>query len=311
MARERQATNDYMSHTDSLNRGMTERLQALINPFPYTTWGENVAAGYQTAAAVFDGWKNSPGHNANMLKDEYNVLGIAKVCAAGTTYGCYWANNFGRVANPATPPATVTGSPTATPTPTPTGAPTSTQTAAPTQSPAPTDGPGVPADGASILLAPLSPGDKNLTLASAENLGLEAGDVIVVNPGGPNEEVQTILGLGPLRTANGMASSHSAGEAIVKIFSGDVNCDGIVDEADTLILLQLVGGLDPAAPCIALTDVNCDGTIGADDALYTLLRNALLISDSGSPTCPEVGGPVPGSTTLDEGVSTPQGGTQP
>ena len=36
--------------------------------YNYNTYkGENIAAGYSTAAAVFQGWKTSPGHNANML----------------------------------------------------------------------------------------------------------------------------------------------------------------------------------------------------------------------------------------------------
>ena len=41
--------------------------------------GENIAAGYSTAEAVFQGWKNSPGHNANMLNPNFNVIGIGYV----------------------------------------------------------------------------------------------------------------------------------------------------------------------------------------------------------------------------------------
>ena len=335
------ATNDYMSHTDSLNRGMTERLQALISPYNYSAWGENIAAGYQNAAAVFGGWSNSPGHNANMLSSNYNVIGIAKVCMAGTTYGCYWATDFGHVASPVTPSPTTTSSATPTPTPTPTptstptptgtatatatatptstatatatptSTPTSTGTATPTQTVAPPLEEPVPTDGQSILLAPLSPGDKNLTLASAENLGLQPGDVIVINPGGENEEVHTIQGLDPLSTANGMALPHAAGEIVVRVNSGDVNCDGVVDELDTLILLRIVGGLSTTGLCVAVADVNCDEKTGADDALRTLRRGALQDSNSGSASCEEVGGPVRRSTTLTEESSIPQGGSQP
>ena len=311
------ATNDYISHTDSLNRGLTERLQALINPFNYSAWGENIAAGYQDATSVFDGWKNSPGHNANMLSGNFNVIGIAKVCIGGTTFGCYWATDFGHLADPVTPSATATSSPTASPTATatatatPTGAPTSTQTVAPTQTAAPADEAAVPTDGESILLEPLNPGDKDLTLASAETLGLRPGGVIVINPGGPNEEVHTIQGLDPLRTTNGMALSHAAGEVVVKVFSGDVNCDGVVDEGDTLTILQIVGGLDTAELCVAVADVNCDTKVGGDDALLTLRRGALQDSNSGAAGCPEVGGPVRVSTSLTEGTEIPQGGSQP
>src|SRR3990170_2998035 len=43
------AAYDYVAHTDSLGRSMTQRLQAFANPFPYTAWADNVAAGFETA----------------------------------------------------------------------------------------------------------------------------------------------------------------------------------------------------------------------------------------------------------------------
>ena len=38
--------------------------------------GENIAAGYPTAAAVMDGWMNSPGHRANILKQNATHVGV-------------------------------------------------------------------------------------------------------------------------------------------------------------------------------------------------------------------------------------------
>ena len=38
----------------------------------------------QTAQAVFDGWKASPGHNANMLGANYTAIGIGKYVRAGS-----------------------------------------------------------------------------------------------------------------------------------------------------------------------------------------------------------------------------------
>ena len=57
--------------------------------------GENIAAGYSTAAAVFAGWKGSPGHNSNMLGANYKVVGIGLVYVPGSPYGYYWTTDFG------------------------------------------------------------------------------------------------------------------------------------------------------------------------------------------------------------------------
>jgi uncharacterized protein YkwD len=57
--------------------------------------GENVAAGYSDAAALMEGWKNSPAHNAVMLDPDFNVVGVALVYAEGSPYGYYWTADFG------------------------------------------------------------------------------------------------------------------------------------------------------------------------------------------------------------------------
>ncbi len=49
--------------------------------------GENLGNGYSSPASVMDGWKNSPGHNANMLGD-FSRVGIGK-------YGSFWGQLFG------------------------------------------------------------------------------------------------------------------------------------------------------------------------------------------------------------------------
>lgn len=52
---------------------------------------ENVGAGYHTLAEAFSGWRDSPQHRANMLKDPVNRLGIAAVYAPQSKYKVYWA----------------------------------------------------------------------------------------------------------------------------------------------------------------------------------------------------------------------------
>jgi uncharacterized protein YkwD len=54
--------------------------------YNYNTWkGENLAAGVDSAQGAFDLWKNSPGHNANMLNANFKVVGIARP-TPGTLY---------------------------------------------------------------------------------------------------------------------------------------------------------------------------------------------------------------------------------
>src|SRR5680860_5631 len=76
-----------------------DRMEAV--GYNYNTYtGENIAAGYETASQVFQGWKNSPGHNANMLKPEYKVIGISREYVSGSPYGYYWNTDFGGYVDP-------------------------------------------------------------------------------------------------------------------------------------------------------------------------------------------------------------------
>jgi uncharacterized protein YkwD len=73
----------YCDHIDSLKRDAQPRLKAFGYDYK-TSWGENVALGFQTAERVFEAWKASPGHNRTMLKPNLKVLGIGKVGDAWT-----------------------------------------------------------------------------------------------------------------------------------------------------------------------------------------------------------------------------------
>ncbi|WP_437769529.1 CAP domain-containing protein [Sorangium sp. So ce281] len=59
-----------------------------------TAMAENIAAGNSTAQATFTQWKNSDGHNKNMLGSAYKVIGIGRATGGGT-YGSYWTTVFG------------------------------------------------------------------------------------------------------------------------------------------------------------------------------------------------------------------------
>ncbi len=108
----------YFSHTDSLGRSPWTRMCDF--GYCFNTWkGENIAAGYTTAQSVFDAWKNSPGHNANMLNANFKVMGLARVYVSGSPYGYYWTNDFGGYVPPGSPPPAPTATPAPTPSPTP------------------------------------------------------------------------------------------------------------------------------------------------------------------------------------------------
>ena len=66
----------------------------------YTSKGENIAAGQATGAAVFTSWRNSSGHNANMLGSGYKVIGVSLVVVPGSPYTYYWTTDFGGYVDP-------------------------------------------------------------------------------------------------------------------------------------------------------------------------------------------------------------------
>ena len=49
--------------------------------------GENIAAGYNDAARTFNLWRNSPGHNANMLNSNFKVIGISRAYCSSSIAG--------------------------------------------------------------------------------------------------------------------------------------------------------------------------------------------------------------------------------
>ncbi len=90
------ANKSYFSHTDSLGRSPSTR--AMDCGYPSGA-GENIAAGtvWDTAQEAFTAWRNSAGHNANMLNGSYTQIGIARYYGSGSTYGWYWVTDFGLV----------------------------------------------------------------------------------------------------------------------------------------------------------------------------------------------------------------------
>jgi uncharacterized protein YkwD len=67
---------------------LAKRLNA--SGYPATLAVENVSAGYHTLAEAFSGWRDSPPHRANMLKNGVAKLGIAASYAPNTKYKVFW-----------------------------------------------------------------------------------------------------------------------------------------------------------------------------------------------------------------------------
>ena len=133
MANDLAAYNRF-SHTDSQGRDFAQRLKTF--GVGDNVWrGENLFAGLATAKEALEAWKNSPGHNENMVRKEFTKIGIARVFREGTTYGWYWVTEF---SSDEPVPAPTAPAPTATPMLTPTATPTPPTPQTPPPIPAPT-----------------------------------------------------------------------------------------------------------------------------------------------------------------------------
>ncbi|MEU8709825.1 sigma-70 family RNA polymerase sigma factor [Streptomyces sp. NPDC048565] len=81
---------DYFDHTSPDGTDPGARITAA--GYRWSTYGENIAKGQQTAAAVMDSWMNSEGHRANILNCAFKEIGIGRVDSSG---GPVWTQNFG------------------------------------------------------------------------------------------------------------------------------------------------------------------------------------------------------------------------
>lgn len=66
--------SNYFSHT-SPNYGSPFQMLKTFG-VSYRTAGENIAKGQKTPQEVMNAWMNSPGHRANILKPEYDSIGV-------------------------------------------------------------------------------------------------------------------------------------------------------------------------------------------------------------------------------------------
>ncbi|GAA3148290.1 sigma-70 family RNA polymerase sigma factor [Streptomyces rectiviolaceus] len=84
------AERDFFDHTNPDGEDPGDRVTAA--GYKWSTYGENIAAGQRTPAAVMDSWMNSSGHRANILNCSFKEIGIGYRQGSG---GPWWTQNFG------------------------------------------------------------------------------------------------------------------------------------------------------------------------------------------------------------------------
>ena len=93
--------NNYFAHTSLDGRTFDQRIRN-AGYTGYYSLGENIAYAYGSAdaARVYDMWKNSAGHYANMMGD-FNEAGLGVYSVRGYTY---YTLDLGKRSNPLPPP---------------------------------------------------------------------------------------------------------------------------------------------------------------------------------------------------------------
>ena len=188
------AVKGYFSHRDSAGRASSTRI-ADCGGRPYN--GENIAAGTikDTASEAFDMWRNSSGHNANMLNGSYRQIGIARHYDAGSRYSWYWVTDFSTTDDGTSASSASSGN----------GSGGATATATATSSPAPAPPPPTRSARASMS----SPAD-GATLSTSQSFRWTSGSdargyfFYMGTSKGSNNLVGVSMGMGTSLTVNGI-----------------------------------------------------------------------------------------------------------
>ncbi|MFT6289814.1 MAG: hypothetical protein ACJAR2_000399 [Ilumatobacter sp.] len=76
-----------------------------LQGYEFSTWGENVAAGFRSPGSVMVAWMASPGHCRNILNPAFTELGVGHVNKIDdpARFRDYWSQEFARPSG-VTPP---------------------------------------------------------------------------------------------------------------------------------------------------------------------------------------------------------------
>ncbi|MEJ6000824.1 CAP domain-containing protein [Paucibacter soli] len=86
------AAHDHFSHTGTDGSDAGARISA--SGYRWSRWGENIAAGYDSSAAVVAGWIASEGHCRNLMQAEFTEIGLACVRSNAGQYRIWWAQTL-------------------------------------------------------------------------------------------------------------------------------------------------------------------------------------------------------------------------
>ncbi|MGW0765497.1 sigma-70 family RNA polymerase sigma factor [Streptomyces sp. NPDC002676] len=84
------AARNFFDHTNPDGADPGQRITAA--GYRWSTYGENIARGQQTAQSVMDAWMHSPGHRANILNCGFKNIGVGVHKGTG---GPWWTQDFG------------------------------------------------------------------------------------------------------------------------------------------------------------------------------------------------------------------------
>ncbi|MBR4859062.1 MAG: hypothetical protein IKU08_07740 [Clostridia bacterium] len=85
------SARNYFSHDTP--EGVTSAQRLKKDGIEYTKCGENLAAGWQDAFGLVDGWYNSSGHRRNLLEKDFDYVGVG-AAKGNASYPLYAGQNF-------------------------------------------------------------------------------------------------------------------------------------------------------------------------------------------------------------------------
>jgi uncharacterized protein YkwD len=96
-----QSQANAMARADRVSHDVGGGFSRRMNGFEADAAAENIGAGFHDLPEAMQRWRDSPGHDRNLLNRDVTLIGIASVYAPDTRYKSFWALVLAR---PYTPP---------------------------------------------------------------------------------------------------------------------------------------------------------------------------------------------------------------
>lgn len=228
------------------------------------SFAENIAIGYKSPAEVMNGWRNSSGHNTNMLNADYVSVGIG--CFKNSDGTWSWVQCFSAAKANEEPAKTLGGL---------------QETYSITAAYSCLQGYLYISEGETTLMI----GDTTVFSLYIKNKGYQYTtpkihftealaedrslvDVIILSDGmahvtAVNEPGGHIgVGLASTKYSTGLGNSYFI--TVKAVEDGDINADGIINVSDGVIMQRILAGLEPKGK---YSDLNADGVMTVADGV--------------------------------------------